>query len=1054
MSAQPTMAAGPASFPVGSGLTTDSQRELLAAARLGRDASLAYNEGTRLSVHSGLDVARLESALRALYRRHESLRMTFSRDNEAFFVWDRELIIERRAVVPSVDGSLSFDAAATELVSEPFDLDHGPLFRAVFLESEATTPGSAELVLLAHHAVCDGWSTGVLLQELLALYQAADAALSDPPSFVRYAAAVRAQDNAAADQFWQRQFAGLPPLMALPTPHTRAPSRDLRAGWIERDIPAAVMQQVQRTAAEHGNTTFGVLLAACSAWTQRLTAVDDLVMAVPTAGQAVAAMPELVGHCVHVLPIRVFVDPQQRVAELFRRVALRLAEAREHGTYTIGRLLQRVGLPRRSGHVPVTPIMFNLDREPAADAALREAGLEGTVRGVPRVAEYFELFVNLVQRQDGSCRLECQYNRSLFPEPVVREWLETLLAMLEQMVANPDGRVAALDARSADAVRRMRGEWQGIAQPLPPFASVAAWIADLATRDGEAIAVRHADLERSYRQLMEEADRVAQALRAAGVTRGSRVFCSVDRGLHLPAALLGAMRVGAAYVPVDPRQPATRIRTVMEDLRPAAWMHSGSLPASPARESIREVDVRTVATGDSAAAGDAQASPDDVVYVMPTSGSTGQPKYVEVTQANLLNFLAAMQAVLRCSATDRFLAHTPLTFDIAALELYLPLTLGASIVMVDADTARDGEQLAAVIASSAATVIQATPSTWRQLLAAGWRANRPTLAIAGGEALPSDISAQLRRAATRAFNAYGPTETTVWSTLHELVDDALPVSIGRPIANTSVSVEDAAGSPVAVGVPGELVIGGHGVARGYLGQPALSQERFVEDPRRPGFRRFRTGDTVAWQADGTLRFLGRRDDQVKLRGVRVELGEVESAFVGMPNVTDAAVRLWDDGAGDCRLAAYLVPSDGRTLDIARVRAALSERLPAALIPQHLVPVPSLPRTTNGKLDRQALPAPHGHVSAAVEWTGSWTPQERQVAEAWQAVLGVAIPSPAADFFVLGGHSILAARAVAQLEQRLNSRIGVRLLFEHSQLSEFARRLPTGESTDHWEVLTL
>lgn len=478
MSAQPTMAAGPASFPVGCGLTTDSQRELLAAARLGRDASLAYNEGTRLSVHSGLDVARLESALRALYRRHESLRMTFSRDNEAFFVWDRESIIERRAVVPSVDGSLSFDAAATELVSEPFDLDHGPLFRAVFLESEATTPGSAELVLLAHHAVCDGWSTGVLLQELLALYQAADAALSDPPSFVRYAAAVRAQDNAAADQFWQRQFAGLPPLMALPTPHTRAPSRDLRAGWIERDIPAAVMQQVQRTAAEHGNTTFGVLLAACSAWTQRLTAVDDLVMAVPTAGQAVAAMPELVGHCVHVLPIRVFVDPQQRVAELFRRVALRLAEAREHGTYTIGRLLQRVGLPRRSGHVPVTPIMFNLDREPAADAALREAGLEGTVRGVPRVAEYFELFVNLVQRQDGSCRTECQYNRSLFPEPVVREWLETLLAMLEQMVANPDGRVAALDARSADAVRRMRGEWQGIAQPLPPFASVAAWIAD------------------------------------------------------------------------------------------------------------------------------------------------------------------------------------------------------------------------------------------------------------------------------------------------------------------------------------------------------------------------------------------------------------------------------------------------------------------------------------------------------------------------------------------------------------------------------------------------
>lgn len=1049
-----TAAGGGASFPVASGLTTDSQRELLAAARLGADASLAYSEGTRLSVRSGLDVARLERALRALYRRHEALRMTFSRDNEAFFVWDRELTIERRVVPTSADGTSAFAAAATGLVSEPFDLDQGPLFRAVLLECEAATPGSAELVLLAHHAVCDGWSTGVLLEELLALYRATDAPLPDAPSYVRYAAAARAQDNVAADLFWQRHFAGVPPLMALPSAHTRAPSRDLRAGWIERDIPSALMQQVQRTAADHGNTTFGFLLSACSAWAQRLSGIDDLVIAVPTAGQAVAAMPGLVGHCVHVLPIRVFVDSQQRVGELFRRVGLRLAEAREHGTYTIGRLLQRVGLPRHSGHVPVSPIMFNLDREPAADAALRAAGLVGTVRGIPRVAEYFELFVNLVQRQDGSCRLECQFNLALFPQPVVLEWLETLLAMLQQMVANPDGRVAALDARSADAVRHMQGEWQGVEQATPPFASVVEWVADSAARFGDDVAVRHADTERSYRQLMEEAERVAQALHTAGARRGSRVFCSVDRGASLPAALLGAMRIGAAYVPVDPRQPAARLRTVMEDLQPVAWLHSGSLPPAPARGTILEVDVRSLATGDAATGGVAAASPDDVAYVMPTSGSTGQPKYVEVTQANLLNFLAAMQSALACTETDRFLAHTPVTFDIAALELYLPLTLGASMVMVDADVARDGERLAAVIDGSGATVVQATPSTWRQLLSTGWRAIHPTLAIAGGEVLPPDLRARLRRAVTRAFNAYGPTETTVWSTLHALVDDAVPVSIGRPIANTSVAVEDASGSPAPVGVPGELVIGGHGVARGYLGQPALSQERFVEDPERPGARRFRTGDTAAWQADGTLRFLGRRDDQVKLRGVRVELGEVESAFAGIPDIADAAVRLWDDGAGDSRLAAYLVPSTGRTLDLARVRVALSERLPAALMPQHLIPVPGLPRTTSGKLDRQALPSPQGSSPGAVEPATSWTAQERQVADAWQEVLGVAIPSPLADFFALGGHSILAARAVARLEQRLNRRIGVRLLFEHSQLAEFARRLPAGEGSDQWEVLAL
>ena len=1038
--------------------TSDAQREVLAVARLGADANLAYNEGTLLSLRGPVDLARLIAALTALHRRHEALRSTFSRDDEVFFVWDRALVIERRTVSVDAGGAPRYDLASRALVSEPFDLDEGPLFRAVLLEPPAPRVDGVELVLLAHHLVCDGWSLGVLVDELLALYRDPSSALGPAPRIVEYAARARAAAP-ATDAYWKQQFEGSVPRMELPAPARRGAVREYRSARVDVAVDAGVIAGVRRLASQQQVTFFAVLFAGAAATVGRLCGEDDVVLAVPSAGQSGSGVPGLVGHCVNVLPVRLYVDPHEPVSSLVRRAGARLLDAQEHQDFTIGRLMRTVSIPRVPGRVPVTPVMFNLDQGLRLETLLAGTGITGEARTIPRVAEYFELFLNLVQHEGKSLVIECQYDATLFTDALVREWLDGFVALLAAMSVDAARQCGTLEVIAPHTLARLDGEWQGRTLTEPAPATVHEWIARTARAHGDAIAVRDGSVSMSYRELVDRSAQLSHRLQAVGAGPGQRVAISVSRTAMLPVAMLGVLGSGATYVPLDLEYPEERVRFMLEDSAPVAWVVDGDLPPGLEAGAARIVDLRAIDwAADSAAAFPSVAMDGarDPAYMIHTSGSTGRPKGVLVSHSAVTNLLAAMTDALPVDRTDRVLAITTLSFDIAALELLLPLTLGATSCIVDGETARDPRRLAAAIESFGVNVMQATPTTWRLLLDDGWKGDRALTALCGGEALPPALAARLLPAVGRLWNVFGPTETTIWSTLHEVagadtVGAAVP--IGRPIAHTQAEIVDARDRRAPVGVTGELLIGGRGLALGYHQRPELTRERFVTLPLAGGARFYRTGDLVLRRTDGTLQYVGRLDGQVKIRGFRVELGEIEAVLGETPGVAVAAARTWDDGDGDARLAAYVVPVAGATIDGDAVLGRLRGRVPAHMVPQHLVVLDALPKTPNGKLDRQALPRPSAQAPASGP-DAPWSERERAVAEVWTEVLGAPVTHRSADFFALGGHSILVVRAISRLEKRLGVTIGLRRLFERSRLDEFAASIPDAEAIVAWEEVSL
>lgn len=1042
---------------VGSGATTDAQREVLSAARLGDDANLAYNEGTRISFSGPVDEARLIRALQELYTRHEALRMTFSRDNEAFFVWDRELVVERALVGESDTHGPRMDEAARQYAAQPFDLDEGTLFRAILLDTQPARLDKTDVVIVAHHLVCDGWSLTVLNEELFSLYAHPDRPLAAAPRFVDYAARERNATVDESDAFWHQQFEGSVPKMDLPAIVARGHKRDFRSERLDCEVPQQIVDGIRKVAARNQTTLFNTLLAAAAALTSRLCGEDDVVLAVPSAGQSASGMNGLVGHCVNVLPVRLFVDALEPVDRFVRRVGSRMLDVREHQEYTIGRLLRTVAIPRVPGRVPVTPVMFNLDQGLQVDRLLQGTGLTAALHSIPRLSEYFEIFLNLVQHEGQPLVIECQYSTALFAPETIREWLDAYVALLSRMVDGGEVRTGDLVPISDATLTLMDGEWQGPSLPEPSPALVHDWIAAVAEARPEAVAVRDATSSLTYREFVAQSAALARHLRAMGAKPGTRVALSVSRSCALPVALLGTMATGAAYVPLDLDYPVERLRHMLDDSVPVAWLVDGAVPEGLRDSSVPIFDMRTVppmTSGSQAlqsVAMDAATSPAYVIY---TSGSTGLPKGVAVPHSAVANFLLGMRHELPVGADDLFLALTTLSFDIAVLELLLPLVLGATTCIVDGDTARDPVALAATIGDFDVTVMQATPTTWRLLLDSGWTGRPELKALSGGELLPRDLAARLRPAVGRLWNVFGPTETTVWSTLHEVkqTDEAIP--IGRPIANTQVEVLDSRDRRVPIGVPGELWIGGAGLALGYHERPELTAERFVAHARTDGARMYRTGDLAAWRADGRLQMLGRIDTQVKLRGFRIELGEIESVLAEAPDVAVAAARMWDDGAGAARIVGYVVPVSGATVSQRVLLEKVAKRLPSYMVPQQLVVLDALPRTPNGKLDRSALPLVRTVTDATAESIEDWTPMERTVAEIWHEVLGVPVSRRSADFFELGGHSILVARAVGRLEKRLGVTIGMRALFECSRLDVFARSIPVGDSAGGWEEMRI
>ena len=823
-------------------------------------------------------------------------------------------------------------------------------------------------------------------------------------------------------------------MLELPTDGPRPLELDLQARREDWLLPQALVEGLRGVAKRAGASLVSTVLAAVDAWLYRITGQTDFAVGMPAAGQAAAGIPGLVGHCVNTLPVRVTLHPEAPFLDHVRAVKSTIVDAAEHQRLSFGGLLRKLDIPRDPARIPLIPLLFNLDRRiPDVDLGQARASFVNN----PRAFERFEIFFNGTETDDGVI-LETTYNTRLFDHRTILRWLAELTTLLQSVVAAPETPLGKLPILPEAERTCLLSTWNATQTELPSAASALALIEAQVRRTPNKVAVQDDRSSLTYAELDQRANHVAHKLQQLGVKKDDCVGVCVERGARLAVALLGVWKAQAAYVPLDPDYPLARLSFVLEDARIGVLVTERALAEVLAEGKF----VRLWIDEEQATRAEAPPRSEDanqLAYVLHTSGSTGKPKGVQIEQRALANFLTSMAREPGLASDDVLVAVTTLSFDIAGLELYLPLMVGARVVIASREAAMDGAALAALLKSVNATVLQATPATWRLLVEAKWEGGKSFKALCGGEALPRELANDLLGRVGSLWNLYGPTETTVWSTCAKVEASAGAISIGRPIANTTIYLLDGAGQLVPTGSAGELFIGGLGVARGYLNRPDLTAERFVADPfsAEPGARMYRTGDVVRYNAEGQLFFERRNDGQVKVRGFRIELGEIESALDQEASVRQCAVVVREFSAGDARLLAYVVPAAGQTIDPNRLQDHLRARLPPYMIPQHVTVLDAMPLTPNGKVDRNALPMTDLGSLNVDAYVAPTTDVQVRLATLWADVLRVSRVGIRESFFALGGHSMLAVRMLNRLREATGAEIPLRTVFRAQTIEELS-----------------
>ncbi|MFD9410730.1 amino acid adenylation domain-containing protein [Streptomyces sp. NPDC059989] len=1011
-----------------------------------------YNMPTALRLSGPLDIEALWAAVGDVVTRHESLRTLFADDPDG----GHQVILTPEEAIARLGAPRTVTAAPDvlgerldEAAARPFDLAAEPPVRVTVFR---TGPDEHVLMLLLHHIATDGWSAPVLARDLTSAYAARHA--GGAPGWeelpVQYADHTLWQqdvlgsetdpDSAAARQLahWRRTLADLPEELALPADRPRPPVASHRGDAVAFRVPADLHAGLAGLAGERRASLFMVVQAAWATLLSRLGAGEDIPVGTPIAGRTDEALDDLVGFFVNTLVLRTDLSGAPSFAELLDRVRETALAAYANQDVPFERLVEVLNPARSMARHPLfqTMLMWNNTDDRLSDAvADRFPGL--TARALPlgtRVAKFdLTLALKEAHAPDGTpagLHGHLEFAADLFDRATAEDLVERFTRVLRAVVAAPGTPVTDVDVMAPGERERVLGEWNDSDREIPGH-SVPELFAARAAVAPEAPAVVFGGVEVSYGELNARANRLARWLVERGAGPERLVAVVLPRSVDLVVALLAVLKSGAGYVPVDPEFPQERIDHILGDANPVLTLTEADLA---------QADLSGYAADDPAVPG---RSGDQVAYVIYTSGSTGRPKGVAVPSAALVNFLTSMQDRFALTRQDRLVAVTTVGFDIAGLELFLPLLHGARVILAARETVRDTAALAALIRDSSATIVQATPSLWHALaeadgVPAGLRV------LVGGEALPAPLARTLAEGGRSVTNLYGPTETTIWSTAAP-VPASGEVSIGDPVANTRVYVLDAGLRPVPLGVAGELYIAGAGLARGYHRRPGLSAERFVADPfGAPGTRMYRTGDLVRRTADGRLDYLGRTDFQVKVRGFRIELGEIEAAVLDHPDVTRAAVVVREDQPGDKRLVAYLVPTPDGAPDGDVLRKHVAAALPDYMVPAAFVTLDALPLTPNGKLDRAALPAPA--LGGLGEGRAPRTPQEEILCGLFAEVLGVAAVTIDDDFFVLGGHSLLAGRLAAKVRSALGKEMSIRGFFEKPTVAALAESLERAQAT--------
>jgi amino acid adenylation domain-containing protein len=1025
--------------------------------------SAAYNIAARFRIRGPADPAVVERTIAAIVARHEALRTTFrAHDGEPVQVVHPDIVtpfevLDLRAVPESTREGEAIAAARRE-ARTPFDLEAGPLLRTKLLR----VGDEAWLLLLTiHHIVADGWSIGVIMREFARIYPAIAANQEIPLEplewqYVDYTLAELERLSSPAMQdnyrYFQEKLGGAPLLTTFPTdrPRPEQPTSGSRIHTVL--LPRRVFENIEDFSRQRGGTIFMTMLAAYKILLYRYTGQRDLIVGAPIANRTRPETEPLAGFFVNMLPLRTVLDPRQSFEEVFAGVRTTVLEGFARQDTPIEKIVETLRPARARNQNPFFQTIFYYHKDfvkPMGFSGLNLTSLPSETPG-----SMYDLNIYVIERAEG-LRINIDYDTDLFDQGTIERILANYVTLLQAILDDPTRTVAELPALSASERKLLLEDWNATQVPIPDT-TVHDWISkELRQRPSEP-AVQCGSTSLTREELEARSNQLAHYLQRAGVKPDTRVGLLLDRSESLVTGLLAILKAGAAYVPLDPDLPAERIAFILQDAG-AEIVVVCAETASKAPAGLTVVNLRRDARRieqEPATPCPCSAGPGNLCQAIYTSGSTGRPKGVLIEHRSVVNLLAAMLREHGLSARDRVLATTTISFDIAAMELLLPLAAGASLVLMPKRSAADGALIQKTLRETGATVLQATPTAWRILMEGGWLGGKALKAISGGEALPADLARQIRERTAALWNGYGPTETTIYSIgFHVGMDQEAPVPVGRPVANTRLYILDEFRNPVAIGVPGDLYIAGAGVARGYT-DPELTRERFLPElGRGDGARMYFTGDRARYRPDGLVDYLGRSDDQIKIHGYRIEPGEIEATLRSHTGVRDVVVVAREDHPGDVRLAAYVV-SDKTIPDTdleAGLQALSRRKLPDYMVPAAFVFLPRLPLTHNNKIDRKALPQPdrgsRAHPSAAPR-----TSTERALLPIWQQVLNNRQLGVSDNFFEAGGHSLMAVRLFSELRSRFGKQLPLATLFSAPTVEQLAAVLDADGWQAPWDCL--
>lgn len=1013
--------------------------------------SPVYNICFAQRVTGELNISAFEASLNEIVRRHEILRTTFAVEGGQPV---QKVSAAQASRLPVVDlrglGNVEREAHLRRIAAEearrPFDLRRDRLLRAILVRLDAQENA---MLLTMHHIASDGWSVGVFMRELERLYAAyaygRNAGLEALPiQYADYAQWERQwlQGEALEAQlsYWKEQLADLPPALQLPVQGPRPAELNFKGAMVACTIAKEVEQGLKEITREKGSTLFMALLAAFQILLHRYTGESRIPTGTPMANRRWPQTESLIGFFANTLVLCTDLSGNPTYNQALERVRQVTLGAFAHQDLPFEKLVQELHPERNLNQTPLFQVMFALQNANPhvpefAGLKLRHLELGGTTAK-------FDLTMTMIEEPHRLISL-LEYNTDLLTSGMATRMLDHFQTLLAAAVAHPEQRITDLPLLTEAERRQLIDGWVNPQGDYPPDLCLHHLFEAQARRTPDAVALNFADQSLSYEMLDRRANRLANHLRALGAGPESLIGILMERSHDLVVGLLGILKAGAAYVPLDPAYPMQRLAFILKDARVQLLLTEAHL-----LEQVPEQGLQVIAVNGEweriAQAGDANPAagvrPGNLAYVIYTSGSTGQPKGVQVSHGSVVNFLASMTWRPGLTQPDVLLSVTTICFDIAALEIYLPLSVGARVVIASRQVAADAVRLAVELQRSQATVLQATPATWQMLYDGGWQGDYRLKVLCGGEALSTELAARLIDDSASVWNMYGPTETTIWSAALELKSRNLPVPIGGPLFNTGLHVLDANLYPVPVGVPGQVYISGAGVARGYLGRPALTAERFLPHPfgQAPAERIYHTGDLARYQEDGTIEYLGRTDDQVKIRGYRIELGDVEAALRQHPAVRAAVVVARDGAAGEKQLVAYVTVDASDRAAVNRLRDHLKERLPAYMVPARVVILDAMPLTPNGKVNRKALPAP-GPASdePGADFIPPRIPIERAVATIWSEILRTERISVADSFFDMGGHSLLVTQVVSRVKETFDVALSLRRFFTAPTLAGLA-----------------